>query len=162
MNYYLDTEFQAWGSHISLLSVGIVCADGREYYAWNAEANWAGCEPWVKRNVILLLDHPIPAFPESRARTYEQIRDEVAAFVSHEKPEFWAYFADYDWVALCGLFGRLMDLPGHWPQFCLDLKQQAYLYGRVLPEYDPALEGLPEHHALGDARWTARAHKEIR
>lgn len=39
------------------------------------------------------------------------------------KPEFYAYFADYDWVVFCWLFGRMLDLPKNFPYYCRDLKQ---------------------------------------
>lgn len=40
-----------------------------------------------------------------------------------EKPQFYAYFADYDWVVFCWLFGRMLDLPKNFPYYCRDLKQ---------------------------------------
>lgn len=39
------------------------------------------------------------------------------------KPEFYAYYADYDWVAFCWLFGKMIDLPKGFPMYCRDLKQ---------------------------------------
>ena len=38
-------------------------------------------------------------------------------------PEFYAYYADYDWVVFCWLFGRMIDLPEGFPMYCRDLKQ---------------------------------------
>jgi len=38
-------------------------------------------------------------------------------------PEFYAYYADYDWVVFCSLFGRMIDLPKWFPMYCKDLKQ---------------------------------------
>lgn len=40
-----------------------------------------------------------------------------------EPISFYAYFADYDWVVFCWLFGRMIDLPSNFPQYCNDLKQ---------------------------------------
>jgi hypothetical protein len=39
------------------------------------------------------------------------------------EPEFYAYYADYDWVVFCSLFGTMMDLPKGFPMYCRDLKQ---------------------------------------
>lgn len=90
-------------------------------------------------------------------RTRERIRDDMLAFVDsnlYGAPQFWGYYADYDWVALCQLFGTMMDLPKGWPMYCRDLKQWADMLGNPrLPEQP---EG--EHHALQDARWNARAY----
>ena len=70
-----------------------------------------------------------------------------------EHPVFWGYFPAYDWVALVGLFGALEELPFHFPQLCLDIKQWAIELG------DPELPHQKEsrHHALADARWTKEA-----
>lgn len=38
-------------------------------------------------------------------------------------PEFYAYYADYDWVLFCSLFGTMMNLPKGFPMYCHDLKQ---------------------------------------
>ena len=44
--------------------------------------------------------------------------------VKHKFPvDFYGYFADYDWVVFCWLFGRMIDLPKGFPYFCMDLKQ---------------------------------------
>lgn len=40
------------------------------------------------------------------------------------KVEFYAYYADYDWVAFCWLFGKMIDLPNGFPMYCIDLKQE--------------------------------------
>ena len=72
----------------------------------------------------------------------------------HGKPEFWGYFADYDWVALCQLFGAMMDLPKGWPMYCRDIKQWCDDLGN--PRLPP--EGKDEHHALADARWAKNAY----
>lgn len=52
--------------------------------------------------------------------------------------EFYAYFADYDHVCFCWIFGKMMDLPKGFPRYCRDLKQMLdekvssldLLYGR--------------------------------
>ena len=41
-----------------------------------------------------------------------------------DKPKFYAYYADYDWVVFCWLFGRMVDLPNGFPYYCIDLKQR--------------------------------------
>lgn len=64
------------------------------------------------------------------------------------KPEFWAYYADYDWVVFCQLFGTMMDLPAGFPMYCRDIKQECDRLGNpMLPE-----QGEGEHNALQDAR----------
>lgn len=52
MRYYLDTEFIEDGKTIDLISIGIVCEDGREYYALNKDCDLTKANDWVKENVI--------------------------------------------------------------------------------------------------------------
>ena len=65
-----------------------------------------------------------------------------------EKPEPWAYYADYDWVVFAQLFGTMMDLPEGFPMYCRDIKQECDRLGNPqLPKQDKG-----EHNALEDAR----------
>jgi hypothetical protein len=150
--FWFDTEFIEDGRTIDLISIGIVRADGCEYYAESAECNLSRAGDWVKANVI-----PHLAYKAAR-KSREMIAWEIEKFVGADrKPEFWGYYCDYDWVALCQLFGTMMDLPEGWPKYCLDIKQQAYLLGdATLPE-----QGKGEHHALADARWNKLAWESL-
>lgn len=44
--------------------------------------------------------------------------------ITRTSPEFYGYYADYDWVVFCWLFGRMIDLPNGFPMYCVDLKQE--------------------------------------
>lgn len=37
--------------------------------------------------------------------------------------EFYGYYADYDWVVFCWLFGKMNNLPAGFPYYAKDLKQ---------------------------------------
>lgn len=52
--YVYDTEFLEDGSTINLISIGIVCEDGREYYAVNSDADWDRIrkDDWLMDNVV--------------------------------------------------------------------------------------------------------------
>ena len=147
MKYWLDTEFIEDGKTIDLISIGIVAEDGRDFYA-QAECDLSKASDWVRENVLPSLQ---PTF-QPRA----DVRAEVLAFCSPDKygkPEFWGYYADYDWVVLCQLFGTMMDLPKGWPMYCRDIKQVCDEKGNpFLPE-----QGKGKHHALADARWNKLA-----
>lgn len=39
------------------------------------------------------------------------------------KPQFYGYYSAYDHVALCWLFGKMIDLPKSFPMYTKDLKQ---------------------------------------
>lgn len=167
MRYWLDTEFIEDGKTIDLISIGIVAEDGREFYAQSNQFDARKASDWVRENVLSHLQHyqgrdtELPCgcsgdeagCPWMYPRT---IANEVIKFCDPQhygKPEFWGYYADYDWVVLCQLFGTMMELPKGWPMYCRDLKQWCDDLGNPkLPE-----QGKGEHHALADARWNRQA-----
>jgi len=163
MRYYYDTEFIEDGKTIDLISIGIVAEDGREFYAINTEFNPKKASQWVKDNVLTHLpkrDVTDLDSPNIRGKSlawmpHRLIRDKLLYFIGTDKPEFWAYYADYDHVALCQLFGTMMDLPDRWPMYTKDVKQLCDSMG------NPALpgQGKNEHNALADARWTKQAYE---
>lgn len=162
--YFLDTEFIEDGKTIDLISIGIVCEDWRELYYVNKECDFSKASDWVKHNVLNQLPRRggMNSYPSSMVWvTREEIRKEILWFVDpkrYGKPEFWGYYADYDWVAFCQLFGTMMDLPEGFPMYCHDIKQWCDQLGNPkLPKQDKG-----EHHALLDARWNQRAWELLR
>lgn len=182
MRYYLDTEFiegfkkPLFGKRrhfIDLISIGIVCEDGREYYAVSNEFDEDDADEWVKKNVIAKL----PTEYVKPRKSEQQIKAELLEFFGY-KPEFtdygsdmitkdknieiYAYYADYDWVLFCSIFGRMIDLPNGMPMYCRDLKQ--LLDERELKK-DWTEKNCPqsdnEHDALDDAKWNKRLHDVI-
>ncbi len=145
MRYWYDTEFIEDSSTIDLISIGIVCEDGREYYAQRSECDLYKASQWVKDNVIVYLD-------DQSWLTQKSIKRDILAFMDIEKygkPELWGYYSAYDHVAFCQLFGTMMDLPKGFPMYTRDIKQWCDALGNPrLPE-----QGKGEHHALHDAKW---------
>jgi len=84
------------------------------------------------------------------------MRADILRFVGAEVPEFWGYYADYDWVLFCWIFGAMVDLPQGWPMYCRDLKQWSDAIGA--PRFR-ASKG--EHHALADARWNQALYRHL-
>lgn len=151
MKYWFDTEFIEYPCTIDLISIGIVAEDDRELYLVSSEFDESKASEWVRENVIGKLGD-VPQISR------EKMKRKIVGFVGHGSPEFWAYYADYDWVALCWLMGTMMDLPEGWPMFCRDIKQMAVDLGNPrLPE-----QGAGEHNALDDARWNREAYYFLR
>lgn len=151
MKFWFDTEFYEDGKTIELISIGVVSEDGREYYAETMDAyDLSGKSTWLADNVR---PHIKGGFTTRKRGT---IAHDLIAFMG-EKPEIWAYYADYDWVALCQLYGRMIDLPKGWPMFCRDVKQLAVELGNPkLPD-----QKTGEHDALADARWAKIAWEHL-
>lgn len=150
MKFFLDTEFIERGPYhpVTLISIGIVSEEGDKLYAVSSEFDSNDASQWVKDNV---LSH-IPA-EEPRFRLDEiarQVKSFVRQLSPNAKPEFWGYYADYDWVVFAQIFGTMMDLPKEWPMYCRDLKQWCDDLGNPqLPE-----QSSTEHNALNDAQWS--------
>ena len=267
MNYYLDTEFIEdflpksllippfkWRQkqhYISLISIGIVAEDGREYsavskdfdlkYVWNKHNLLnpleMGDEPekeyWLRDNVLRPiwedLRQRVNSFAKNHTRAHEeftyknlktliswygktnkQIATDIRCFTAglmhgpatkdsksildtvdrlnkEKSPIFYGYYADYDWVLFCSLFGRMLDLPRGYPMYCKDLKQLLDEWVSSLSNSDfishfhqstpltfeeklkivkahnrryPQQEN--EHHALADARWNKKLYKFLK
>jgi hypothetical protein len=98
------------------------------------------------------------------------------------QPEFYGYYADYDWVLLCSLYGRMLNLPKGFPMYCHDLKQmldskivesaaRRYNSTDVDDSFDVKLRQIKScdaypkqynaHNALDDARWNKSLYEFI-
>lgn len=106
----------------------------------------------------------------------------VSRTIETTKPVFYAYYADYDWVAFCWLFGKMMDLPKGFPMYCRDLKQivdesceRITFKARKTSPNCPAVthESMKnnnplypkqenEHNALADARWNKKLYEFLK
>jgi hypothetical protein len=160
MRYFIDTEFNERGyeHRIELISIALVCEDGREFYAiakdgWDPE----NCDGWLHENVLPYL---YPKGLDVKPTPRSQIATELRSFIlENPKPEFIGYFADYDWVLFCQLFGRMVDLPKHFPKYCLDIKQM--MEDKHLTKKDLPKQEEQEHNALADARHMKRMYEAI-
>lgn len=176
---------------IDLISIGVIAEDGREFYRVSDgfDINAACGNDWLRENVVKPLCMEIDPATEwdERAHTntntvYDvitqnrtrselvksnyNIKQDVLAFIGDDKaPEFYAYYADYDWVVFCWLFGRMIDLPDGFPMYCRDLKQsldEAAVTLGTTTDFLKNDQDYPkqenEHNALDDARWNKRLY----
>lgn len=233
MKYFIDTEFIEKPNTIELISIGIKCEDGREFYAISKDFNLkkAWKDDWIKENVLkLIFDELSDRENNQRKRLnfgmkfikkfnyknikyliniygktindlskaikifcgrsyasinreggrlykidWQEITGEIGLLVGNgmgktehlnsitfDNPIFYGYYADYDWVVFCWIFGRMIDLPKGFPMYCRDLKQ-------MMDEKDLSSEwknkNCPdpkdEHSALADAKWNHKLFLNI-
>jgi hypothetical protein len=141
VRYFYDLEFGDTASVVTLVSVGVVAEDGREYYAVSSEFDPDAVHPWVAQNVLPQLPHTSTWKPRA------VIAAELEEFFGAD-PVWWAWYGAYDHVALCQLWGAMPALPRAFPRFTLDVRQLWEHLGRPpLPEQPGGL-----HDALEDAR----------
>ena len=195
MKYFIDTEFKEKPNTIDLISIGIVCEDGREYYALNKECNlkeiWK--DEWLRKNVLLPIyieyvhgdmrnhisfsRYSIKGIFNGFGKTKKEIAIDITNFCqiqstnphpqsNYKMPDndihFYGYYADYDWVVFCWIFGRMIDLPKGFPMYCKDLKQMMDDKGL---DKNWKLKNCPdpegEHNALEDAKWNLKLYNAI-
>jgi hypothetical protein len=181
--YDYDCEFAKTAPAIDLVSIAIISDDGREYYAISRECARGEllANGWLLANVVpalpltrgtgpdgdfLAWDPNLPDFDKVKPR--EQIAREVATFVlgtdhetSNQVPhvELWADYGAYDHVALCQLFGTMMDLPEGFPMWTHDIQQEAERLG--LSDDDLPQQESGQHNALADARHNQRVRQYL-
>ncbi len=150
MRHYFDTEFDDQGQNrLSLISIGFVTDDDREYYAESSEFNWAGANTWLQTHVRPYLAGG------TRAKPLDQIAAELRAFIGADRwtPQFWGYFPALDWVNFVWLFGPWLKMPAGWPQGPCDLLQRSMHLGIDRGQWWPP-QPTTVHNALNCARWT--------
>lgn len=160
MNYFFDTEFLDDGNVIDLISIGIVCDDGREYYAVSSDFDEAKATPWLREHV---LNH-IPRDFKRKPRL--EIAIDLTSWIQgrpkldppgYQPPKMYGWYCAYDWVALCQLFGPMVERPCHFPKLAHDLKTLSELAG--VGKVSKA--GFTRHNALEDARWNQEVFRVI-
>lgn len=183
---------------IDLISIGIVAEDGREYYAISNGYRYKDADKWVKDNVILpmYIDRvhgdarnrwDVHNFHHAFGKSNEQIKLEILEFMgcwrdtfkwrvmSNNVPDVYAYYADYDWVVFCSLFGRMIDLPEGFPMYCKDMKQtqdeKALSFTgytedltdenklKAIKDFRNYPKQEKEHSAIDDARWNKKLYE---
>lgn len=175
MNYFLDTEFIERPGSIQLISIGIVDENDRSFYAENTSFDERDADEWVKENVLNNLfwwgtepteGHLTRRFVNKNAegrgnwRVYgpiSLIKSQLLEYFGDDSnPIFYGYYADYDWVIFCWIFGKMIDLPAGFPMYCRDLKQMLDESGK-----DKIADPEDEHNALVDALWNKELYEHL-
>jgi len=185
MKYFIDTEFHEYEkngiSTIDLISIAIVDENERNFYQLNKQHNledsWSN--EWLKENVFKQIYNELMPISNRENSPFcfstmsllfnnygldkNDIKQEILSFIKFDKNiEFYGYFSDYDWVVFCWLFGRMIDLPNEFPQYCVDLKQmmkERNLSNQWKEKNCPTCKN--EHSAVEDAKWNLQLYKKI-
>lgn len=166
--YFIDAEFFESPGVLIPISLGIVSAhDGRELHLvcsdnvrnfeeLNAELTAAGHgNAWIAKNVMPKLP------PREEWLSRAECAEKIEHFIAGTNPQFWAYYAAYDWVCFCWFCNkRMIDLPPGWPRFCFDLKQIMALREEAFHHRSGVYSPVP-HNALEDARWAAELWRRL-
>lgn len=170
MKIFYDTEFLENGSTIRLISIGMVREDGKGIYRVVYDYSLAKdmfYHPWLKANVAPSLPYEMTEdgvalnhghLDYSSVMSRSEIAEDVKRFVlDTPNPELWAYYSAYDHVALCQLYGRMLDLPSGFPMFSYDLKAEIMRLGNPrVPE-----QATGAHNAYMDALWNKETYEYL-
>lgn len=173
MRYTYDFEFLEDGKTIQPISMGMVNMDnGKELYLVfdDFDTRAVAKNRWLMDHVMSSIDHvtnvridfrgaPVVRdliITDPNSVTKAEGASYLQEFVNGDnKIEWWNWYGAYDHVALCQLFGRMIDIPPRWPMYSNDIKQLHKLAGYPTMPKQP--EGL--HNALEDARFNVNRIK---
>lgn len=161
---YGDCEFiRTDMSNRGLIAVGLTDREGHDYYAVNAQMDYAAvqadpflrAEVWPKlpRTAALALDRS-----HQDVKPVTQIRDEIAAYFSAgPTARLWAYYGADDMIRIRGLWQHKWDeIPPAVPRRVRELADDVEDYDIAVP-----LQDTPQHHALNDARHGLLIHQTV-
>ncbi len=90
----------------------------------------------------------------------DSIAQRLLCFIGDDaSPEFWGAWSAYDWVILCQLYGKMINIPIHFPYYCNDIIQWCYQLGLTREVLPPSPDN--EHNSLDDARWVKESYKVL-
>lgn len=182
MKIFYDTEFLDDGKTIDLISIGMVKENGEELYLINRDMDIDRIfeDEWVRENVLgdIFSDLKTKFFTQNNERdpseckfrkldfcyllkeygsSKEEMKEEITKFVGNN-PIFYAYCASYDWVALCQIWGKMIDIPKGWRYYTRDVRQMI-----DDQNFDTSnIHNLGEHNALADAKYCMALYNALK
>jgi DNA polymerase III epsilon subunit-like protein len=155
MRVYFDTEFTGLHQHTTLISIGMVDEDGREFYAESIDYDETQIDDWLRDNVIAHLRATEFVIVGKQERIAQSVGRWLAEY---ESVEMWSDTLAYDWVLFCQLFGHAFSIPKNVYYIPFDLATLMKIKG-VDPDVNrqqfAGIDGSRPsivHNAIHDAR----------
>ena len=148
MRIYFDTEFTGLTQDTTLISIGIVTDDNREFYAELGDYREDQVDNWIRDNVIKNLTG-------ENVVSMNELKEQIIEFLKpYEKVEVWSDCLAYDWVLFNQIFGHAFKIPNQIYYIPFDLCTLMKVKG-VDPDINreefAGIEGK-KHNALHDAK----------
>lgn len=123
MRIFFDTEFTGLHQNTTLISIGLVAENGREFYAEFTDYDKSQIDGWLQENIIDKLIYKSNEENENWAYTdgahtgrlgdknyiVQELEKWLDSFV--EPVEMWSDCLAYDWVLFCQLWGGALNVP---------------------------------------------------
>ena len=176
MKIFFDTEFTGLHKNTTLISIGLIDENGRDFYAEFTDYDKSQCNEWIKKNVIdNLFWNQTNKFweggltKECKWFRIKSNKDVIGTALKdwlsiYDNVEFVSDVCHYDMVLLIDLFGTAFDLPKNINPACHDINQdigryyefsetEAFDFSReeILQNNAVIIEG-DKHNSLYDAK----------
>ena len=180
MLLFFDTEFTGLHKDTTLISLGIVAENGKQFYARSTDYDPSQVDGWIENNVLknlpideaenFGLDHVT-----SVVGSMKKIREVLMMWLDQfEEVQFVSDVCHYDFVLLIDIFGYAFDLPLSVSPSCHDINQDIARFYQISDKeaFDVDREkvvsdlvGFPvtgkKHNALYDAMMIATIYNAI-
>jgi len=159
MRIYFDTEFTGLHKDTTLISIGMIDEDGREYYAELCDYDREQCDEWIEENVLNNLKG-------GNFITKDELKNELTEWLSeYEDVEIWSDCLSYDWVLFNDIFGGAFDIPKNVYYIPFDICTLMKVKG-VDPDisredYAEMNEKSSKHNALWDAKVIKACYEKL-
>lgn len=180
MKIFFDTEFTGLHKDTTLISIGLVDENSRQFYAEFIDYDKSQVDKWIQTNVI---DNLISkGMPDN---TYRFGRDMQIKYVKGTKDfvakeldfwhqyiypdynniqlEMWSDCLAYDWVLFCDLFGHAFNVPSNIYYIPFDISTLMKLKGidpDINREEFVGINGK-KHNALHDAFVIKKCYEKL-
>lgn len=168
MKVFFDCEFTGLHQNTTLISIGCVDEDDRQFYAELDDFDLSQVDDWIKENVTnhLWIQNPDKGIDLDKNITYccdnkEGVANELRKWLSkYETVEIWGDVLAYDWVLFCELFGGAFHIPENVYYIPVDLSTILTIRHDFDSEIHPDMNrekyagmesGAKKHNALWDA-----------
>ena len=166
MKLFFDTEFTGLRQDTTLISIGVVSEDGREFYAELTDYNKSHITPWIQENVIDNLGNGEGYWKGDSEYIGKHLRKWLSQF---EAIEMWADVLAYDWI----LFNELVaDFTNGYPQLPANVHYIPMDIATVMrmkgvdpdinrEEFAEMGSSQKKHNALHDAITTKKCYQKL-
>ena len=178
MKIFMDTEFTGLHQNTTLISLGLISEDGKEFYAEFNDYDKSQIDDWLQKNVINNLKFNEDMienadgcyiYNEISTEIYgnnDIIKVELEKWLSQfESVEIWSDCLAYDWVLFGQIFGHAFNIPKNVYYIPFDICTLMKIKGidtDISREefIENSVEGK-KHNALYDAKVIKKCYEKL-
>ena len=175
MRIFFDTEFTGLHQNTTLISIGLIAENGREFYGELTDYDEKQVDGWLQKNVISNLYLPYDLTDMITEGAHVSVRGDMALvakrldewFMSFEtgRIEMWSDCLAWDWILFCQLWGHAFNIPG--PIYYIPFDIATLMKMRDIDpdvkreEFADLVEDGPKHNALWDAKVIKACYEKL-